>query len=102
MMRLWLARLGSRARHVGWRLSWLFPAKPVTARQPVIEELEPGEEDIPLAPSSSFASRIAELQQEEVDVAKPPPAAAPRELSTGMYVLLALLVLFLAIGSFFV
>ena len=102
MMRLWLARFGSRARHVGWRLSWLLPAKPVTARKPGIDKAEPDVEDIPQAPSSSFASRIAELQQEEVDAARQAPTSSPRELSTGMYVLLALLVLFLAVGSFFV
>ncbi|MEZ5454204.1 MAG: hypothetical protein R3E93_15495 [Thiothrix sp.] len=102
MMRLWLARLGSQVRHVGWRLSWLLPAKPAAARKSAIEEAEPDVEEIPQAPSSSFASRIAELQQEEVDAARQAPTSSPRELSTGMYVLLALLVLLLAVGSFFV
>lgn len=102
MMRLWLARFASRARHVGWRLSWLLPAKAVAARKSGMEKTTPDADEVPVVPPSSFASRIAELQQGEKDATRQPPASGPRELSTGLYVLLALLALFLAVGSFFV
>lgn len=108
-MKLWLARAEGLAAHLLWRLShgrvaghWLQRGEISTTTGLPEEEgdmIGISMSDI----SPSFASRIAELQRE----AEPPPPAEnghaheQRELSTGMFILIALLVLALAVGSFF-
>lgn len=108
-MILWLARAEGLLAHLLWRISfgrlsgrWVRHSK---KKQVMIAQEE---QDTSIHPTSatvsSFASRLAEFQQERVDepVKKRPRFNNQRkELSTGMFVLSILLVLSLAIGSFF-
>ena len=117
-MKLWQARAESLAGHLLWRVSWgLLPGRRAAGK---VEAAPVMQEEIPVNTvsvaatdetrvRSAFASRLAELQQTGFDdhdatdsvvvETKPPPAQ--RELSTGKFILLVLLVLTLIVASFF-
>lgn len=108
-MNLWLARAEGLTAHLLWRLSygrvaghWLQRGKVTTTNTGLPEE-EDGMAGINMPDATpSFASRIAELQREaDLPPARNGHASDRRELSTGMFILLSLLVLALAVGSFF-
>lgn len=118
-MKLWQARAEFLAGHLLWRVSWgLLPGRRAAGK---VEAAPVMQEEIPVNTvsvaatdetrvRSAFANRLAELQQaggfddhdatdSVVVETKPPPAR--RELSTGKFILLVLLVLTLIVASFF-
>lgn len=105
-MKLWFSRAEGLAAHLLWRFSYGRLSRRWVLRKkyevvvPLEEEIR--DDSLVHASVSSFESRLAELQREVAFPAEESRSVGqPRELSTGMFILLALLVLVLAIGSFF-